>query len=219
MTDPITTAQIRAIKAVQARLGLDDDTYRDLLARETGKRSSKALTMGEAVRFIDHLKGRLSASQSGHDTHSKGGSGAMRLSGAYAGVCRALWISAWNLGLIRERTDRALVAFVTRQTGIDHLNWVQDPRDGARVIEAIKAWIAREANVLWPTEADARKARVPLSRLRKIAVIEAQGRRLTELGAPAALPAGLAARPDRQLDDLAMALGAKIRTALARQAA
>ncbi|MGC8201033.1 phage protein GemA/Gp16 family protein, partial [Salmonella enterica] len=42
------------------------------------------------------------------------------LDGPYAKKLQALWIAAWNLGLTRSRDDKALLAFVKRQTGLDH---------------------------------------------------------------------------------------------------
>lgn len=71
--------------------------------------------------------------------------------GPYAGICRALWISGWYLGVVRDRTDGALIAFVRRQAGLDHLNWLRDPADASRVIEALKKWLVREAGVVWPS--------------------------------------------------------------------
>lgn len=218
MTETISKPQIRAIKALQARCGLDDETYRDMLETRTGKRSSTALTRAEAVGVIDHLKASSRTLQNGVDDNKIGhgarsARGAMNLSGPYAGVCRALWLSAWNLGLIRERTDRALVAFVTRQTGIAHLNWVRDPVDGSKVIEALKAWIAREAYVIWPTAAEAKKRHMPLSRARKLAVIAAQEATL-----------GLDPRrrhdlSEAELDETTQALGRAIRAASDARAA
>lgn len=173
-------AQIGAIHALKSRAGLDDDSYRDLLAGVTGKRSAKDLSAAEAGRVIDRLKAVSAPAESGVSPKRRRGAprarGALALSGPYAGVCRALWISAWHLGIVRDRTDRAMVAFVRRQTGIDHINWMRDPADGHKVVEALKGWIAREAGVEWPTEAQARKAGMPFARARKITVIAAQAR-------------------------------------------
>ncbi len=222
MTAQITKGQIGAIHALKSRAGLDDDAYRDMLEVRTGKRSSTALTKGEAIGVIDHLKSVSSPSQGGVDDNLNRGraQGALRLDGPYAGVCRALWISAWNLGLIRERSDKALVAFVKRQTGIDHLNWVKDGADARSAIEGLKKWITRESGVEWDRPAvELRSLGISLSRWRKLAVIDAQLVRLMRLNGAGMAPAGYRALSAKELDELATVLGRKIRRALARKAA
>lgn len=55
-------AQVRAIKAAQRQLGLDDGTYRDMLAAQTrtpqhpGKRSATDLTVVEGARVLDWMR-------------------------------------------------------------------------------------------------------------------------------------------------------------------
>src|SRR3546814_11311495 len=90
------------------------------------------------------------------------------LTGPFAPKLVALWLSAWNLGVAHNRHEHALIAFVERQTGIAHVNWVRDQRDGAAAVEALKKWIAREAHAEWPVGAAAD------GRANKIAVSAAQ---------------------------------------------
>ena len=71
------------------------------------------------------------------------------LEGAYAKKLQALWIGAWNLGIIRNKSDKALLAFVKRQTGVDHTRFLRHKEDGDKAVEALKAWMAREAGVDW----------------------------------------------------------------------
>lgn len=47
---------IRAIKAAQRQLGLDDDTYRTMLWAQVGKRSAADLTVNEQTRVLDYLR-------------------------------------------------------------------------------------------------------------------------------------------------------------------
>lgn len=215
---PASSRQIGAIHALKARIGLDDDSYRDVLQSETGKRSAKGLSSAEAWRVMERLKvlsgGRTEAQA------RPGAAGAQRLDGPFAAVCRAFWLAAYNLGVVQDRTDRALVAFVARQTGIDHLNWVRDGADARKAIEALKSWISREAGgVTW----DVPKATLECwgyspVRWRKLAVIRAQIRRLAELGEhEAPTRAALDVAEDRELDQVAAELGRRLRKALARR--
>lgn len=123
------------------QLGLDDDTWRDLLERETGKRSSRDMSEGERGRVLDVLK------RQGFNATSKGSR--KGLDGPYAGKLQALWIAGWNLGLVQNRNDAALLGFVKRQTGIDHTRFLRHHDDAAKAIEALKAWLARDGGVDW----------------------------------------------------------------------
>jgi hypothetical protein len=194
-TAAVTKEQIRAIHTLKSKAKIDEADYRAMLGTY-GVSSSKDLTLDRAIGLIDRLKVISGEAQGRHEGGSKP-HGALILSGPYAGICRALWISGWNLGVFEAREDTALVAFVRRQTGIDHLNWVRDHADGSKVVEALKAWIAREANVEWPPRAAAADPQA-----RKLAVVAAQ-RRL--LGDATPLRAGV------DLDRLMSSLGGRVR--------
>jgi hypothetical protein len=131
---------LKAIHVARRQLGLDDDDYRAVLERVTGKRSLAEMTEAERRQVVDELR-RLG--------FSGAPAGRQRLSGPYAKKLQALWLSAWNLGIVRNRDDKALIAFVERQTGISHVRWVREPGDAAKAIEALKSWLGREADVDW----------------------------------------------------------------------
>lgn len=202
-----SSRQITAIHAIAARVGLDEETRRDIMAAEAdGKRSAKDLSFTEAGRVIERLKTLSLPLQTGADPHSNGvprplADGAVKLDGPYAGKLRALWISGWNLGVVKNRTDRGLLAFLERQTGVSHPRFLREPREAAKAIEGLKAWIAREAGVAWPP-ATAAVAVV------KGAVIDAQLRRIAILGIPPAVGALDIARDP---DGSASALGRQLR--------
>lgn len=183
---------LAAIHVAKKELRLPDDVYRDILERATGKRSAKDLTPVESGRVLEEMR-RLGFEKASKPRNAKG---AMQLEGPFVPKLRALWIAAWNLGVVRDRTDEALAAFVRRQTGIDHISWVRDVGDANRAIEAIKGWLAREAGVKWP-------GRAPKPFETKRAVITAQ---LRSLGLPDDHGSG---RGD--LDALSAELGMQIR--------
>lgn len=166
---------IRAIHALARRAGLDEEARRAVIERATGKRSSKALTAPEAGRVIEDLKALVTPRHLVGD--NKPSRGHVAIDGPFGPKLKALWLTAWNLGLLEDRTDRALLAFVERQTGLSHTRWLKEAVEAAKAIEGLKAWIARAGGVRWPHRdagADALK----------LAVIAAQRARLTELGRP-----------------------------------
>lgn len=144
---------LAAIHVAKRDLGLDDDTYRDLLQRETGKRSAKGMSLAELDRVLSVMR------RSGFKNASKGGR-TRPLSGPYAKKAQALWIALWNLGAVDDRRDSALLAFICRQTGIERTEWVLDARDGKAVIEALKDWCRREGVDFPKSQADGHAGRI-----------------------------------------------------------
>ncbi|RKR03596.1 gp16 family protein [Maricaulis maris] len=132
---------IAAMHVAKKQLGLDEDSYRSVLQQVTGKTSAKDMSEGDRHRVLARFR------EMGFGTGSTARKGG--LEGPYAKKLQALWIAGWNLGLVRDRKDSALVAFVRRQTGIDHVRFLHEPDDAAKAIEALKAWMAREAGVEW----------------------------------------------------------------------
>jgi phage gp16-like protein len=189
-----------AIHIAKKQLGLDDETYRAVLHRVTGVSSSKDMTPAQHSAVLAEF-GRLGfdpTPPASREPKARIAKGAMDLQGPFVPKIRALWIAGWNLGVVRDRSDTALIAFVRRQTSIDHVSWVRDSKDGNKAIEAVKAWLAREAGVQWP-------GRGALPHSTKKAVVAAQ---LAILGLPAE-PAG----PIYDLDAYSAELGAQIRKA------
>ena len=139
---------MRALAAMHAgkkQLGLDDDTWRVMLMRVTGKSSARDMTETERNRVVEEL--RAKGFKPGFLPASKGGR--TRLEGKFVPKLHALWIAGWNLGVVRDRDDKAMIAFVQRQTGLDHVRFLHDPADAARAIEGLKGWLGRAAGVDW----------------------------------------------------------------------
>ncbi|MDR6952655.1 hypothetical protein J2X65_002014 [Ancylobacter sp. 3268] len=132
--------------------------------RLTGKRSAKALTWSEAETVVKHLR------------QSTGDTPAGQATGRFAGKLKALWLDGWQLGIVQNPSDRALIAFVQRQTKVDHTRFLTEPEDARPAIEGLKAWIARAAGIEWPADrgdiAGAKKA-VALAQFRKLVAIGA----------------------------------------------
>ncbi|WJI81493.1 MULTISPECIES: regulatory protein GemA [unclassified Mesorhizobium] len=128
---------LAAIHVANKQLGLDEDTARDLYQRITGKRSLREMNDRELKLIITEQR------QRGFKPTEKG------LQGPFAKKLQALWIAAWNLGIVRDRHDAAMLSFVKRQTGIEHTRFLLDADDAAKAIDALKAWMTREAGVDW----------------------------------------------------------------------
>ncbi len=136
------TSSIAAIHVAKKQLGLDDDTYRAKLANLTGKSSVKDMTETErqAVLTVFRNEGFTPAAARRAD-------GRQKLTGKFAKKLQALWIAGYNLGVVASRDDKALLAFVKRQAGVDHTRFLVYADDARAAIEALKAWLKREAGV------------------------------------------------------------------------
>lgn len=132
------TSSIAAINVAKSQLRLDEDTYRAKLHNITGKSSLRAMTEPERQKVLTVFRNE------GFKPAAKRG-----LTGKYAGKLQALWIAGYNLGLIRDRRDSALEAFVKRQTGLERARFLHFHDDAKLVIEALKALLARDGKVTW----------------------------------------------------------------------
>lgn len=134
-------SRLAMVHVARKQLGLDEESYRDVLERATGLRSAKNLTPGQLDLAIAAFR------QLGFEPTAK--PRRKGLEGPYAAKLQALWIAAWNLGIVRDKSDKALTAFILRQTGIAAARWLRYPEDARKVIEALKAWLGREGGVEW----------------------------------------------------------------------
>lgn len=137
---------LATIHVGRKQLGLDDDTARDLYEQTTGKRSLRAMSETERLKVVSIMRQR--GFKSGSNVSANG---RKKLTGRYSKKLQALWIAGWNLGVVNERDDTALLAFVKRQTGIDHVQFMQSAKDARKAIEALKSWVSRVGGVDWST--------------------------------------------------------------------
>ncbi|WP_319519658.1 regulatory protein GemA [uncultured Martelella sp.] len=134
----------RTIHAIANKLGLDETARRTVYERVTAK--PKLALMSDMEKDAVAAEFRRLGGDSRPD-------GRKKLTGPFAPKLQALWIGAWNLGIVENRDDKALLAFVKRQTGIDHTRFLYYADDAAKAIEALKAWMTREADVDWRVHA------------------------------------------------------------------
>lgn len=223
-TTPVRKGLIAKIKIAQKQLGLDDDTYRDMLAgRYDGKTSAKQLTIQELEDFVRQLKvDGAKFTKAKKKAPPRAGKRPLA-DGEQNAKMRALWITLYHLGVVREPSEQALVNFVKRLTKVPALQWL-DIEQSNNVIEALKAMATRESGVNWQPYYP--MPRTPVHRPRH-RVLEAQWRIYIDV-----LPCGhngetLAERvkalgvnfppDDEQLDRAIENLGTQIRKSLTEQ--
>ncbi len=130
------------IHVLRAKIGLSDDSYRDLLADLfDGRRSSGELASEQRRRLLDHLTGLQRAYAKGPGPAPAAPALLPPLS-PRQGKMFSLWQQLADAGLVRERGMPALKAWVTRQTQVDRWEWLTSPQEDT-VIESLKRWLKR----------------------------------------------------------------------------
>lgn len=130
--------QIQLIHIAKSQLGLDDDLYRDVLERTTGKTSTKQMTTQQLEAVLDRLK------QLGFKVESKNKTGVNNLaSDEQSKFIRHLWLLLYNAGEVRNSSELALAAFVQKQTGVSALQFLST-HSAIKVTENLKKWCKRK---------------------------------------------------------------------------
>lgn len=139
-------ALIRLIHVAKRDRGLDEEIYRDILKRATGKTSCTDMSEPELDKALRAFKARGFAVKHSQPA-PKPSRRPHRLREGQRALITALWIDLWQLGAVRDNSDAAMDSFVERQTGVAHAQWLS-PAKANQVIEALKGWCEREGFVI-----------------------------------------------------------------------
>lgn len=123
---------IRLIHVAKRDLAMADDDYRGVLQSVAGKASSADLSASELERVLAHLK------RCGFKVRTNKG-GRAQADDSQSRMIRGLWIELADLGVVHNRSEEALAAFVKRMTGVDALSWLTAAQ-ASRMIEHLKQW-------------------------------------------------------------------------------
>ncbi|MNZ05679.1 hypothetical protein D3C78_224050 [compost metagenome] len=149
------TRLIRLVQVGRRSLGLDDETYRELLAQQSGKRSAAELTLQELDKVLLAMKGvgfkpTVKRAVNGGKPKRLSPTRGAPTKTAEIGVIRAIWITMHRHGLLRDGSETALNHYVERQTvrinngiGVAEVAWLSDTL-AYRVLESLKNWHKRE---------------------------------------------------------------------------
>jgi len=191
-------------------LGLSDDARRDILERLTGRRSSADCTDAQLDQVLAHFKSLGWKPQAGAQARSGVAPKPKRAmaTSPVALKARAMWLSLFNLGVVRSSSEATLEAFAARQLKVDRLQWA-DQSQGYRLIEALKAMAERAG---WTQDLAAVRPDRQVWSL-KARLVQRQ-REL--LGEP---PMNIAGLDEAALDRVAKEHGVLVRARLSQQAA
>lgn len=125
------------VQIARRDLGLDEDTYRAMLSRITGRSSASDCSDAQLGVVLDEMKAKGWKPKVVHGgrTTPRGRPG--RADQPVAKKARAMWISLHQLGVVRDPSEAALEAFARRQLGVEKLRWAV-AADANALIEALK---------------------------------------------------------------------------------
>lgn len=176
---PTRRARLAKVHIAKKQLQLDDATYGATLARLfKGITSAADLTDRQLDELLEHFKRQ--GFKAPKRKPRRAGNRPMADS-PEAKKLRALWLSLYHLGVVRDPSETALAAYVKRTTGVAALQWLKDDK-GMQAIEGLKK-MAERAGVDW-TKAGlgAWEPYLPAESHEPFAVVVAQWRRLLALG-------------------------------------
>jgi len=138
-------ALLAKVHLAKKDLRLDDETYRDILERETGRRSSAECSVQELENLVAHFRrqGFVPKTVAGGRKDSAVQRRPRPADHPVAKKARALWISLHQLGVVENASEQALEAFAKRQLGVERLQWM-DQGFSSKLIDALKDWAKRE---------------------------------------------------------------------------
>ncbi len=125
-------ALLARLHIARKQLRLDDDTYRDVLERVAGQRSSTALDVRQIGNVLDEMR-RLGWKSDGYTLSRR----------PNIRMIYGIWKDMRPM--ISDGSRGALRAFCRRMTGSDAVEFLDD-RDANIVIEGLKAWRTRLLN-------------------------------------------------------------------------
>lgn len=142
-------SQLAAIHIAFKTLGLSADDATSLKLSITGQASSATMTAAQRAHLLAHLSHLQSLK-----TQAAGQAPAFVPKRPYVqrsvaddqdarwGKARALWAELARAGQVHTDTDAALMAYVQRQTKLEHWRFLNGYQVNS-VIEALKRWLAR----------------------------------------------------------------------------
>lgn len=142
MSTSVKNKKIAMIKIAQNQLNIDDETYRAILNRLTGKTSCKYMNFLELNRVLDEMIKKGFVVKPKNPTHSTPIKTAKYITSDERDKVLSLWIALADIGAVRNRSDQALAAYCKKLTVKAHWHFSDDY---IPVIEGLKGWYWREA--------------------------------------------------------------------------
>ncbi|EDI1750875.1 regulatory protein GemA [Salmonella enterica] len=126
---------IQLIHIAKSQMGMDTDTYRQMLLSITGKTSTSDMNPGQLNKVLATMKTK------GFVVKPASKARTTRALADYpqAKKLRALWLEMYAQGIVRDSSEEALRRWVKRETNVDGLQWLESDK-ASMAIERLKKW-------------------------------------------------------------------------------
>ena len=142
---------IKLIHTGKRALGLDDDTYRDMLENVTGLRSCADMSDKNLTAVLAHMREKGFAASPvpagkarSAPAKSRGFNTDNLASSKQLGLVRGLWKRMYAFAIVHDVSDSALDAYARRMVGKALMYCT--PGQCQKLIECLKKWWRRAAN-------------------------------------------------------------------------
>ncbi|MGL6606298.1 gp16 family protein [Aeromonas hydrophila] len=141
---------LKLVQVGRRELGLDEEEYRALLEQVTGVRSAKGMSASKLDAVITAMKGLGFKVKGGAQVAGRRSPpSSAKVQAPEVRKVRAIWITMYNDGFVRDGSDDALGSYIKRMTananggaGISRPEWLISAQAQA-VLEALKRWHIR----------------------------------------------------------------------------
>ena len=137
---------IQLIHIAKSQFRVDDESYRLILNRTTGKNSCKACTVAELMQVLAHFeKIGFKVKRTKRKTHTY----TTPTNSKISYKIRAIWDDMAKNGFIRDPSEKSLNAFVRKVVNTEHKKVLilninaLDNSQATMVLERLKKWQAR----------------------------------------------------------------------------
>jgi len=128
---------IALIHVAKKELALNEESYRALLDGATGKTSLKEMGNKDLKAVIERFK------EFGFKKSKPKRAGKRKMAaGVQASLIRALWLSLYQLGQVRDPSEEAIAAYVRRMAKVDAVQFLT-PSKADAVIAGLRSWMKR----------------------------------------------------------------------------
>lgn len=134
---------IQLIHIAKSQMGMDTETYRQMLLSITGVISTSDMTPSQLNKVLAAMKAKGFVVK----PSSKARTTRQLADYPQAKKLRALWLEMYAQGIVRDSSEEALRRWVKRETGVDGLQWLEADK-ASTAIEKLKKWQERELQKL-----------------------------------------------------------------------
>ena len=132
-----SNSKIRLIQCMIRDHGLKEEEYRQIYETATGV---DGITKMQSDKDLDRVIVAMRRALNIPVAQKHKGTTLCKL--PFARKIRSLWLELKDYGVLKDSSEKALLAFIHSRTGIERMEWLH-PAQRQHVIEQLKQWVAR----------------------------------------------------------------------------